>query len=97
MNLYQVLKRPVDTEKTRYQGDLYEPQYSFEVDRRASKQLVKEAVERIFDVDVIKVRVINVKSKQGRYGRRMVVRKPSWKKAIVTLAEGQRLDIYEGV
>jgi len=97
MHLYEVLKRPVDTEKTRHQGDMYEPQYSFEVDRRASKQLIKDAVERIFDVDVIKVHVINVKPKQGRYGRRVVVRKPGWKKAVVTLAEGQRLDIYEGV
>ena len=97
MHMYDVLKRPVDTEKTRYQGDLWEPQYSFEVDRRASKQQVKSAVEGIFDVAVVKVRIINVKPKRGRYGRRVVVRRPGWKKAIVTLAEGQRLDIFEGV
>jgi large subunit ribosomal protein L23 len=97
MRVYDVLKRPVDTEKTRRQGSLYEPQYSFEVDRRANKQMVKNAVEEIFDVDVVKVRVVNVKPKQGRYGRRVVVRKSGWKKAIVTLAEGQRLDIFEGV
>jgi large subunit ribosomal protein L23 len=97
MHLYQVLKRPVDTEKTRFQSELYEPQYSFEIDRRANKQLVKAAIERIFDVDVVKVRIINVKPKHGRYGRRIVVRKPGWKKAIVTLEEGQRLNIFEGV
>jgi large subunit ribosomal protein L23 len=97
MHLYQVLKRPVDTEKTRFQGEMYEPQYSFEVDRRANKQLVKSAVERIFDVDVTKVRIVNVKPKHGRYGRRVVVRRPGWKKAIVTLEEGQRLNIFEGV
>jgi large subunit ribosomal protein L23 len=97
MHLYDVLKRPVDTEKTRYQWDMYEPQYAFEVDRRANKRLVKDAVERIFDVDVLKVRIINVKPKQGRYGRRIIVRKSGWKKAIVTLAEGQRLEIFEGV
>ena len=97
MHIYEVLKRPVDTEKTRYQGDLTEPQYSFEVDRRANKQMVESAVEKIFDVDVAKVRIMNVKPKSGRYGRRMVVRKPGWKKAIVTLAEGQRLSIFEGV
>ena len=97
MHMCDVLKRPVDTEKTRYQGELWEPQYSFEVDRRASKQQVKSAVEGIFDVDVVKVRIINVKPKHGRYGRRVVVRRPGWKKAIVTLAEGQRLDIFEGV
>ena len=97
MHLYEVLKRPVDTEKTRYQGELYEPQYSFEVDQRANKQLVKAAVEQIFDVNVVKVCIVNVKPKRGRYGRRVVVRKSGWKKAIVTLQEGQRLDIFEGV
>jgi large subunit ribosomal protein L23 len=97
MNIYQILKRPVDTEKTRYQAELYEPQYAFEVDRRANKQQIKAAVERIFDVDVVNVRTMNVKPKLGRYGRRVVVRKPAWKKAIVTIAEGQRLDIFEGV
>ncbi len=97
MNLYDVLKRPVDTEKTRFQGEMYERQYSFEIDRRANKQMVKAAVEQIFDVNVIKVRIMNVKPKQGRYGRRVVVRKPGWKKAIVTLEEGQRLQIFEGV
>jgi large subunit ribosomal protein L23 len=76
---------------------MYEPQYSFEIDRRANKQMVKAAVEQIFHVDVIKVRVMNVKPKSGQYGRRVVVRKPGWKKAIVTLQEGQRLDIFEGV
>jgi len=97
MNLYDVLKRPVDTEKTRFQGEMYGPQYSFEIDRRANKQMVKAAVERIFDVTVTKVHIMNVKPKQGQYGRRIVVRKPGWKKAIVTLEEGQRLDIFEGV
>lgn len=97
MHVYEVLKRPVDTEKTRFQGEMFEAQYSFEIDRRASKQHVKAAVEQIFDVDVIKVRIMNVKPKHGRYGRRIVVRKPGWKKAIVTLEEGQRLDIFEGV
>ena len=97
MHLYDILKRPVDTEKTRYQGGLDAPQYSFEVDRRASKQQVKAAVEQIFGVDVLKVHIVNVQPKRGRYGRRIVVRRPGWKKAIVTLAWGQRLNIFEGV
>ncbi len=97
MHLYQVLKRPVVTEKSQYQGDLYERQYVFEVDRHANKQLVKAAVEKIFDVDVLQVRIINVKPKSGRYGRRVVIRKPGWKKAIVTLAAGQSIQIFEGV
>ncbi len=97
MHLYQVLKRPVVTEKSQYQGEMYEPQYTFSVDRRANKQLVKAAVEKIFDVEVLQVRIINVKPKSGRYGRRVVIRKPGWKKAIVTLAAGQRIEIFEGV
>lgn len=97
MHIYEVLKRPVDTEKTRSMGEMYERQYAFEVDRRANKQQVKIAVEQIFDVDVVKVHMIHVKPKQGRYGRRVVVRKASWKKAIVTLQEGQRLQIFEGI
>lgn len=97
MHIYEVLQRPVDTEKTRYLTELYEPQYVFRVDSRANKQQIKEAVETIFSVNVIKVRVVNVKPKHGRYGRRVIVRDPQWKKAIVTLAEGQRLNIFEGV
>lgn len=97
MHLYEILKRPVDTEKTRYQGTLYEPQYTFEVDGRANKHQIKAAVETIFGVDVVQVRIINVRPKLGRYGRRVVVRKPGLKKALVTLTEGQRLDLFEGV
>jgi large subunit ribosomal protein L23 len=97
MNVYDVLKRPIDSEKTRFQSEMYEPQYSFVIDRRANKQEVKAAVEQLFSVNVVKVRIVNVKPKQGRYGRRVVVRKTAWKKAIVTLQEGQRLSIFAGV
>ena len=65
MHLYEVLKRPVDTEKTRFQGEMDEPQYSFEVDERANKHLVKAAVEQNFSVDVLKVRIINVSPRVG--------------------------------
>jgi len=96
MHIYEVIKRPVVTEKSNVLEDLY-GQYTFEVDRRANKLQVKEAVESIFDVQVEKVRIVNVKPKRGRYGRRTVVRESAWKKAIVTLASGQRLEIFEGV
>ena len=96
MHIHKVIKRPVVTEKSNILADLY-GQYTFEVDRRANKHQVKEAVEVIFDVDVEKVRIVNMKPKRGRYGRRMVVREPAWKKAIVTLAPGQRLEMFEGV
>ena len=96
MHIHKVIKRPIVTEKSNILADLY-GQYTFEVDRRANKHQVKEAVEAIFDVDVEKVRIVNMKPKRGRYGRRMVVREPAWKKAIVTLAPGQRLEMFEGV
>lgn len=96
MHVYEVIRRPIVTEKSNVLADLY-GQYTFEVDRRANKHQVKEAVEQIFEVDVEKVRIVNIKPKRGRYGRRMVVREPAWKKAIVTLAPGQRLEIFEGV
>jgi len=96
MHIYKVIKRPVVTEKSNVLQDLY-GQYTFEVDRRANKLQVKEAVERIFEVQVEKVRIVNVKPKRGRYGRRTVVRESAWKKAIVTLAPGQRLEIFEGI
>jgi large subunit ribosomal protein L23 len=95
MHVYEVIKRPIDTEKTRYQAE--DGKYTFEVDRRANKQQVKEAVEQIFDVEVLSVNTMNMPAKRGRYGRRMVTRKPAWKKAIVTLAPGERIDIFEGV
>jgi len=96
MHIYEVIKRPIITEKSNILVDLY-GQYTFEVDCRANKNQVKEALEQIFDVDVEKVRIVNVKPKRGRYGRRTVVREPAWKKAIVTLAPGQRLEMFEGV
>jgi large subunit ribosomal protein L23 len=95
MHVHEVIKRPVDTEKTRYQAE--DGKYTFEVDLRANKHQVQEAVEQIFDVEVLSVNIINMPAKRGRYGRRIVTRKPAWKKAIVTLAPGERIDIFEGV
>ena len=61
-------------------------------------QQIKEAVETVFDVTVERVRTINMPAKRARrYGRRTVVRKPGWKKAIVTLAPGDRIEFFEGV
>jgi large subunit ribosomal protein L23 len=97
MNPYQVIIRPLDTEKTRYQASKLR-QYTFEVDRRANKVEVKLAIEAIFGVDVMAVNLMNVPAKATRrYGRRRVVRRSPWRKAVVTLAEGQRLDVFEGV
>lgn len=97
MNPYKVIIRPIDTEKTRYQASELR-QYTFEVHPGANKIEVKQAIEEIFGVDVVGVNVMNVPAKViRRRGRRRVVRHPSWKKAVVTLAEGLRLDVFEGV
>jgi len=96
MHIYEVLRRPITTEKSVNQSDLLN-QYTFEVDRRSNKHLVKEAVETSFDVKVVDVRMITVHAKKRRYGRRAVVSKPMWKKAIVTLATGDRIQFFEGV
>lgn len=95
MDFYQVLKRPLVTEKSTKQKELSN-QIVFEVDRRANKVLIRNAVENIFKVKVIDVQVANVKGKERRLGRN-VGRKPDWKKAIVRLAPGENIEFFEGV
>lgn len=90
----QVLKRPVVTEKTTALGAA--GQYVFEVDPRANKPQIAEAVEKAFEVSVLKVRTMTVRGKTRRFGSR-VSRQPSWKKAIVTLAPGDQIQYFEGV
>jgi len=96
MNIYQVLKRPILTEKTDIQRD--DDQYVFEVNRRANKLQIKEAVEEIFDVRVLKVNTMIVKAKRRRLGRKTIQTRPAWKRAVVTLAPGERIqEFFEGV
>ena len=103
MHMYGVLKRPLQTEKTMYLKDLR--QYAFEVDGRANKQQVKEAVETIFKVNVVTVHVMNQPAKRRRNPRsrqvgkkaQQKVRLSGWKKAIVTVQAGQRIELFEGV
>jgi len=71
-------------------------QLIFEVDRRANKILVRNAIESIFKVKVLSVRLMNVKGKERRVGRN-VGRKADWKKAIVRLAPGESIEFFEGV
>jgi large subunit ribosomal protein L23 len=97
MHYREVIRRPVVTEKTTRLGET-EFQYTFEVDPRANKIQIKEAVELIWPrVDVMDVRVMIMPAKRAKRGRKVVIRKPAWKKAIVTLAPGQRLEMFEGV
>jgi large subunit ribosomal protein L23 len=96
MNVYQVLKRPILTEKTDHQRD--NNQYIFEVDRQANKLQVKKAVETIFDVQVVAVNTMIVKTKRRRLGRKTITTRPAWKRAVVTLAPGERIqEFFEGV
>ena len=98
IGIHAVLRRPLVTEKTSRQSGSHS-QYSFEVAKGATRTLVKDAIETMFDVQVVKVNILNAPPKRGRRARsrRLLVRKPGFKKAIVTLAEGQTLEIFEGV
>lgn len=96
MHVREVLRRPLMTEKTGLQAD-YLNQYSFEVDRRANKHMIKDAVEACFDVTVENVRVMNIPAQMGTRGRRVVTKKSAWKKAIVTLKKGDSIAWVEGV
>jgi large subunit ribosomal protein L23 len=97
-SIYEVLRRPLITEKSNYQSSKLN-QYAFEVAREATKTLVKDAVETLFDVKVESVNIINAPAKRGRRARsrRLLVRRPGYKKALVTLQTGQTLAIFEGV
>lgn len=97
MHPYEILRRPIVTEKTnRLQDEVH--QYVFEVDKRANRLMVKHAVEERFDVAVLDVNIINVKAKTRRRSRKSIaVRVAPWKKAIVTLAAGDTIQMFEGV
>ena len=92
---HQIIKRPLITEKGKKLKDSYN-QYCFEVDKKANKIEIGKAIEELFGVHVVKVRTVTVPSKPKRLGR-FEGRKPGWKKAIVTLAKGETIDLFEGV
>lgn len=94
MNVYQVLKRPIITEKNTLHAA--QNKYTFEVAREATKQQIEEAVEKMFKVNVTDVNVSTVPGKMRRIGRNRGMTSP-WKKAVVTVQEGQRIELFEGV
>ena len=95
MDAYEILKRPIVTEKSSFQSDSLN-RYTFEVDVRANKRQIKEAVEKVFNVEVVGVNVMNVRGKRRRWGR-IVGRTRDWKKAVVTLAPNNSIQFFEGV
>ena len=96
--LYDVLRRPLVTEKSSYQSGSLN-QYSFVVADSATRTQVKDAIETLYDVTVLRVNIINTSAKRGRRirSRQLLIRKAGYKKAIVTLAEGQTLEMFGGV
>jgi len=94
-DVYLVLKRPIITEKGTVEKEKHN-KVTFEVTLRANRIDVKHAVERLFKVKVLNVNMMNVHGKKKRMGKSLG-RKPDWKKAIVTLKEGERIDFFEGV
>ena len=92
---YDIIKRPLITEKTSIQKELNN-QVSFEVDRRANRIEIKRAVENIFSVRVASVQTMQVSGKVKRRGR-IEGKRRNWKKAIVRLMPGERIDFFEGV
>jgi large subunit ribosomal protein L23 len=91
---HQVIRRPLVTEKSTQQKE-NNNQYAFEVDSKANKIEIQSAVERLFKVKVSQVRTCNVLGKVKRLGRKYGKR-ADWKKAIITLKEGDRIDFFEG-
>jgi len=92
---YDIIIRPLITEKTSIQKEDHN-QVSFEVDRRANRVEIRRAVEKIFNVRVADVRTMQIKGKIKQRGR-IVGKRRDWKKAIVNLMPGERIDFFEGV
>jgi large subunit ribosomal protein L23 len=95
MREYRILKGPVNTEKTDIQKEKAN-QVTFEVEPGANRVEIKKAIEKIFNVRVKSVRTINVEGKIKRRGR-ITGKRQDWKKAIITLMPGHRINFFEGV
>ena len=94
MHSYEVLHRPLITEKNTMLVE--QNKYAFEVARNANKRQIKDAVEKAFKVKVASVNVMRVPGKMRRAGRRRGMTS-SWKKAVVTLEPGNKIELFEGV
>lgn len=92
---YDIVKRPLITEKTTTQKETFN-QVTFEVDRRANRVEIKRAIEQLFNVRVARVQTMQMNGKRKRRGW-IVGKRKDWKKAIVKLMPGERIDFFEGV
>jgi len=95
MSPYDVIIRPLNTEKTNIQNKILN-QFSFEVNSSSNRFQIKKSIEEIFNVKVDKVNTIQVKGKTKQRGR-IIGKKRNWKKAIVKLMPGEHIDFFEGV
>ena len=96
--IFEILRRPLVTEKTNYQvNNLH--QYVFEVAGFATRSMVRDAVQTLYNVKVVRVNVINAPGKRSRRAKshRLLMRSSGYKKAIITLAPDNRIPIFEGV
>ena len=96
--VYDILRRPLVTEKSNYQMN-HLHQYVFEVETSATRTQVKDAVEKIFNVEVLQVNIMKVPAKRKRQARnrQQTLRNPAYKKAIVSLSPSDRIPFFEGV
>jgi large subunit ribosomal protein L23 len=94
MIAHDIIRRPLITEKTTIQKDEFN-QVSFEVARKANRIEIKRSVEDVFNVRVATVRTMQIRGKLKRRGR-ILGRRRSWKKAVVTLMPGERIEFFEG-
>ncbi|CAB1073064.1 50S ribosomal protein L23 [Alkalispirochaeta odontotermitis] len=92
---HEIIKRPLITEKTSIQKEMFN-KVTFEVDRRANRIEIKKAIETVFNVRVAGVQTMQVTGKTKQRGR-ITGKRRDWKKAIVTLMPGERIDFFEGV
>jgi large subunit ribosomal protein L23 len=95
MTPYEIIRRPIVTEKTTLQKEANN-QLSFEVDSRANRIEIKKAVETLFNVRGSAVKTMNVNGKYKRRGR-ILGKQRDWKKALVSLMPGERIEFFEGV
>jgi large subunit ribosomal protein L23 len=95
MDIYQIIKKPLITEKGTRQKESYN-QICLKVDRRANKVEIRQAVEQLFKTKVLGVKTMNIMGKKRRVGRNTGA-KSDWKKAIVKLAPGKTIEFFEGV